>query len=141
MPVRCIKRIYIEEHDYHTQVFILFPFAIKNAIEVSTADIFVCEFKRLFDRNKDLIKEINETEKIDGLYDLNCSEPRFNLKRCDITKKFGLCEGEFIEIIFKEIERTEKWKEGIIFKKIKSKTETIPIFPERTIEDLDFIPK
>ena len=144
MPVKCLKQMSVEkkygDHS-HDSIYIRFPLAIRNAIIVRQTDIFVCEFKRLFDSNKNLIKEINETEKIDGLYDHKDSQPRFSLKGCDVTKKYGLCEGEFIEIIFKEIERERKWKEGIFFKKIKSKTKTIPIFPKRTVEDLDFTPK
>jgi len=141
MPVRCLKRIFAGGSTEKRRISIQFPLSIKNAFKIDEDDVFVCEFKRHFDTNKILIQEINETEKIAGLIYLGFSQPEFILKECSIAKKYGLREGEYIEIIFREIERTKSWEEGIIFKRTKRKTKTIPIFPERTVEDLDFTPK
>ena len=46
----------------------------------------------------------------------------------DVTKKYGFLVDEYLEIIFKEIKGERRDK-------------SILIFPERTVEDLDFIPK
>lgn len=54
-----------------------------------------------------------------------------------LMEKYGFLKNEYLEIIFEEIIRTSEV--GIIF--TKTKTETIPIFPERMVEDLDFVPE
>jgi hypothetical protein len=140
MSVRCIKKIFV----YGERIKIPFPLSIKNAFTVYKDEIFVCKFKRHFDSNKNLIYEINETESIKGFYDHASPDlyhNRFDLKASSIAKKYGFCEGEYIEVFFQKIERTrEKEEKGIFAMKRKMETETIPIFPDRMVEDLDFTP-
>jgi len=142
MPVKCIKEVFErDDDDYKSsrRIKISFPRSIINAFSISTDDVFVCEFKRLFDKNKNLIREINEKERIEGGF--NPYSGYLDLKISSIAKKYGFCAGEYIEIIFQSIERTRKRKEGRFFPKTKKEVIAIPIFPERTVEDLDFTPK
>lgn len=140
MPVWCIKQIFV----YKGRIKIPFPLSIKNTFTVYDGDIFVCEFKRHFDSNKNLIYEINETDSIKGFYSHTYPDlylNRFDLKASSIAKKYGFCEGEYIEVFFQKIERTrEKEEKGIFGTKWKMETKTIPIFPNRMVEDLDFTP-
>jgi hypothetical protein len=138
MPVRCIKKI-IErsDSDYgdHKRIKVLFPRSIIYDYSIRWDDIFVCEFKRHFDKNENLIREINENERIKGF---DSVYEDFDLKNSSIAKKYGFCTGEYIEIIFQSIERMRERKVGRFFTKTKEEAVTIPIFPERTVEDLDF---
>ena len=104
------------------------PYSIDNAFNISASEIFICDFKRHFDKNKKLVQEVNETCEISASFSL-FHLYRFCLKEHAISKKYGFMVGEYLEIIFKEIKRTKR-----------GKRESIPIFPGRMVEDLDFIP-
>ena len=132
MPVRYIKEI-------EGNLSIGLPSSISNAFVVERGDIFVCEFKRHFGKKKNLIQGINETVETPVSVGYNITQ-YFSLIEHNLTKKYGFRVGEYLEVIFKELKRTERWREGIIFPKTKTKTKTIAIFPERLVEDLDFIP-
>ncbi len=138
MPVRALKKV-LKRHDSSTNfppIAIELPDTILDGFKIENYDVLVCQFKKHFDKDKKLIREINETMKgqpfVDIYRDLLLGgEP--------ITKKYGFAFGDYIEIIFQAIERTKESKEGRIFKRQKQEIETIPIFPERMVEDLDFI--
>ena len=103
--------------------------------------VFVCKFKRHFDKDKNFICEINETIKWKPYISNSVSGPDHELSLVEepIAKKYGFVKGEYIEVIFQAIEKTRVTTEGMIFKRTKREIETSKIFPERIVEDLEFI--
>lgn len=114
MPVRSIVRI-------GEGFGINIPKPIRDAFELSNRETFVCEFKRHFDKEKNLIREINETVIISS-----CNSYHIMLTGQNIAIKHGFLVGEYIEIIFKNRKRGIK--------------KDIQIFPERIVDDLAFVP-
>lgn len=135
MPVRAIKRISIQHAEPAPIIVINVPQSILNAFrqEISGHLTFVCEFKGHYDKDRTLIRNINETVKIPSF----SGEPLVLTDR-PITQKYGFVVGEYVEVIFHSIEVTLS-KEGI-FGRVKEDTISKPIFPERMFEDLDFSP-
>ena len=137
MPVRTIKKISSSDRSDRNSMIIKVPNAILDCFNVSSYDVFVCEFKRHFDKDKNLICEINETIKWQ-LFNTYSSE--LSLVEKPIAKKYGFVLGEYIEVIFQAIEKIRVTTEGTIFRREKRGIETTQIFPERMVEDLEFIP-
>ena len=136
MPVRTIKKI-ITSSENDRSMIIRIPDAILDCFNVSSDDVFVCEFKRHFDKDKNLICEINETIKWQP-FSIRYRE--LSLVEKPIAKKYGFVFGEYIEVIFQAIEEMRVTTEGTIFRRKKRGIETTQIFPERMLEDLEFIP-
>lgn len=131
MPVRAIISIQLGlDGTKEGELAIRVPKSIVNGFRLMEDDIFVCEFKKLFNSEKKPIREINE------IVEVHCEHFFFGdeyyeeqylafphiiiLTDLDLTKKYGFLVYEYLEIIFKEIKRGK---------------ESIPIFPERMIEE------
>jgi hypothetical protein len=137
MPVRAIKRIELGlEGSNPGELALRVPEAIVHSIRLMPGDIFVCEFKAHFNSERKLIREINESVEVrcrhryfswdeyESSYYLH-SPHIIILTDLDVMKKYGFLVDEYLEISFKEVKKGEK---------------SIPLFLERTIEDLDFVP-
>lgn len=137
MPVRAIKKIQtgLKGSD-PGELALKVPKTIIQAIRLRSDDIFVCELKKHFDSKQKLIREIDET------VEFHCQHDYFGwdlysstyyldaphiiiLTGLCVTKKYGFLAKECLEIIFKEVKREKQ---------------SIAIFPERMVEDLDFKP-
>jgi hypothetical protein len=115
MPVRSIIPI---GKDFDIRI----PHPIRDAFDLSLHETFVCEFKRHFDEEKNLIREINETV----IIYTSESNVYISLTGHNIAIKYGFLVGEYIEIIFKKIKRRIR--------------KDIQIFPERIVDYLAFVP-
>lgn len=131
MPVRAILQIEMGlEGTEEGELAIRVPKAIVHGFRLRKDDIFVCEFKKHFNSEEKPIREINK------IVEVRCEHDYFGyesyeenylaaphiiiLTDLDLTKKYGFLVNEYLEIIFKEV---------------KSGEESIPIFPERMIEE------
>ena len=81
---------------------------------ICQGEIFICDFKRHFDTNKNLVQEVNKTCEMSPSFSL-FHFYRFCLKEHAISKKYGFMVGEYLEIIFKEIKRTKIFKRESIY--------------------------
>jgi len=117
MPVRAIKLISGDELTIEIPSAVLNAFAITYNGIGSSRGKFVCEFKNHFDRNKNLIREVNEKIRLRGY-----SPGYIKLENISLVREYGFLAGEYLEIIFHSYGRTT-------------------VFPERMVEDLDFTPE
>jgi hypothetical protein len=76
------------------------------------------------------VRTLNETEALAAYRLAPGGSDRFVLKDSKVAVKYGLMAREYIELIFKEIRRLKD-----------DEQETIPIFPKRMVEELDFTPE
>jgi hypothetical protein len=134
MPVRVIKKI---EAGYKGDLHIPLPSSILHVYELNEdSDVLVCEFRRHFGKDKKLIRDINAPDRLR----VNLFYNEIKLADSAVVREYGLVKDEYIEIIFNAIER-KRYESGGLFRKPKIKLTTIPIFPGRTVEDLDFTPE
>ena len=136
MPVRAIKKIELGlQGSKPGELALRVPKAIVYSVHLRRGDIFICEFKIIFNKEQRLIKEINESVEVRCVH-ADFGYSTYNkyyleyphiiiLTDLDVTKKHGFLVDEYLEIVFKEIKREK---------------ESIPIFPDRMVEDLDFVP-
>jgi len=89
-------------------------------------DVFSCEFKNHFDKSENLVRKINESSKLQvvGICVGQPQDPFLLLEGNLIAMNYGFVDKDYIEVIFQAIKRN---------------TKVISIFPERLIEDLDFV--
>lgn len=129
MPVRAIKQIGCGYED--TLIVFPIPKSILTAYRPDhSGGIFVCLIVNHFDSGKGLVGKINERAKFNDI----CSS-ELRLSQHPLTKKYGFCRDEYLEVVFEEIEYSHRT--GFLN---RVKTTTIPIFPERMVEDLEFVP-
>jgi len=138
MPVRAIKQIRIlptyavDRMYFPIPSSILYCDAYSDEYKGEWSRKFLCKVINHFDENKNLVRKIDESAGF---------QPGRNtllLGSHLLTAKYGFVEGEYLEIIFQSFEREYKRKKWF---RTEIEIETIPIFPERMIEDLDFMPK
>lgn len=137
MPVRTIKKISSHKSISQGALCIRIPDIILNAFKVGSNHEFICEVKRHFNKDKKLVNEINETYFFGSQGHILLPGRYLVMAETPLAQKYGLIAGDFIEIIFVAIQ--EKKKAGLFSRKEDEILKT-DIFPERTIEDLDFNP-
>ncbi len=130
MPVRVIKQI-TRSHAAGGEMIIPTPKSVLDAYTFNGKQL-VCLVKSHFSKDKTLVTRIGETVKLRP--PSGCGN-EIQLSGEPITQKYGFVMGEYLEIIFEAIEHS--YRSGF-FERIK--TATVPIFPERMVEDLDFVP-
>lgn len=137
MPVRAIKKILSHKTISQGAICIRIPDVILNAFKVGSHHEFVCEVKRHFNKDKKLINEVNETSSFGSQSHILLPGRYLVMAETPLAQKYGLIEGDYIEILFVAVE--EKKKAGLFSRKEDEIIRT-EIFPERMIEDLDFNP-
>lgn len=137
MPVRAIKKISSHKSISQGALCIRIPDVILNAFKVGSNHEFVCEVKRHFDKDKKLVNEVNETYSFGSQSHMLLPGRYLVMAETPLAQKYGLVAGDYIEIIFVAIE--EKKKAGLFSRK-ENEIIKNEVFPERTLEDLDFNP-
>lgn len=137
MPVRAIKKVSSHKTVNQGSLSIKVPQVILDAFKVGSEHEFVCELKRHFNKKKEVVNEVNETGKF-KVYNLILPPSKIiGLSDTPIAQKYGFVVDDYIEIIFLSVEETKK--SGLFSRKEDEIIKT-DIFPERTIDDLDFNP-
>ena len=122
MPVRSIQKIF--HVDLGSRLLITIPKCILNSFDLKDeTDRLYCEFLNLYKEKSPKI--IALSCKINEHYEMQFSEKTISLSKTPIGLKYGFVEGEYLELVYREIIRGNG-----------KKRERIPIFPARTIEDI-----
>jgi len=123
MSVRAIKRIHEEGG-----LYIKIPDSISDVRNYYGT--FFCKVLNHFNKDKNLVRKINESARFES----NWMNNHVLLSCHPLTEKYGFVKEDYIELLFESIEKQKrKW--------FRREIEEIPIFPQRIIEDLDFVPK
>jgi hypothetical protein len=137
MPVRAIKKIESHKTADQGSLSVKVPEVILDAFKIDSGDEFICEIKRHFDKSKKAINEANETETFKTQNVVFPPAKIIGLSETPLAKKYGFVVGDYIEIVFLTLREIKK---SGFFSRKEDEVTTTDIFPERTIDELDFNP-
>jgi len=117
MPVRAIKQIYEDGVSLHINI----PESIRHMYNYHGE--LLCKVVSHFDKKRNLVRKINESTRFQqrDYFIVLSSHP--------LAEKYGFVEEDYLEIVYQAVERRRK-------RFFRTLAETIPIFPERMVEDL-----
>lgn len=146
MTVRAIKKI--QRYLYH-DLFLPIPQIIIDNYNVDSHGIpngcckksFLCLFLRHFGEDKSLIRLINEWGSLTHHFEgYNLEHNAASIGKHPLAQKYGFSEGDYLEILYNSIESQTTEERGFFNRKLYVQTNRELIFPERTIDCLDFNP-